>query len=155
MEKTSTSDHHRGPRAGGVSRIARRGVLLLPLALLPGCAVVDRVRPAVTVTLTIVASGWTGWSKEQPEPETSTEEVTRGSEFVRRALGDDITFTVRSATDRELTLHTSTPMSERAWGDGINLTTDQDTFTIAAGGTLTITTPSMDGGTTFEITYEE
>ena len=100
----------------------------------------------MTVTLTIVASGG----------RLSNSRAGRSaSEFVRRALGDDITFTVRSATDRELTLHTSTPMSERAWGDGIDLTTDQDTFTIAAGGTLTITTPSMDGGTTFEITYEE
>lgn len=155
MKKTSTSEHHRGARARGVSQIARRGVLLLPLALLPGCALVDRVRPAPTVTLTIVASGWTGWSEEQPEPESSTEEVTRGSEFVRPGFGDDITFTVRSVTDRQLTLGTSTPMSERAEGEGIDLTTDQDTFTIAAGGTLKITTPSMDGGTTFEITYEE
>ena len=116
---------------------------------------VGRLRPAPTVTLTIVSSGWTGWSEEQPEPEDSTEEVTEGTEFERPALGEAMTFTVLSVTSEELTLRTSSPMSTRSESGGIDLRTDEDTFTIAVGETLEIVTPTMDGGTTFEVTYEE
>ena len=141
---------HAGPTARRST--TRRGVLLAtPLLLLPGCALVDRVRPAETVTLTVVTSPWSGWSREQPEEETSTEEVTRGSTFTRSAMGEDVVFTVRTCTTKRVVLRTDTTLSEREGDDGIDLGTDQDTFTVRAGETLTVTTPTMDAGTTFEI----
>jgi len=130
----------------------RRATLLAaPLLLLPGCALVDRVRPAETVTLTVVTSPWSGWSREQPEAETSTEEVTRGTTFTRSAMGEDVVFTVRTCTARRVVLRTDTPLSEWEGDEGIDLGTDQDAFTVRAGETLKITTPTMDAGTTFEI----
>ena len=134
----------------------RRGALLAaPLLLLPGCALVDRVRPAETVTLTVVTSPWSGWSREQPEDETSAEEVTQGSTFTRSAMGEDIVFTVGTCTARRVVLRTDTPLSEREGDESIDLGTDQDTFTVRAGETLEITTPTMDAGTTFEISIAD
>lgn len=130
-------------------------MLALPVAALSACKVVDPFQPTLTVTLTVVEQGWTGWSTEQPEPETSIEEVTEGSEFTRTAMGQDIAFTVLSVTARKLRLRTSTALSEREEGGGIDLRTDQDTFTVRAGGSLSITTPTMDAGTTFTLRYAE
>lgn len=130
----------------------RRGALLAaPLLLLPGCALVDRVRAAETVTLTVVTSPWNGWSREQPEDETSTEEVTQGATFSRPALGGDVVFTVRRCTEQRVVLRTDIPLSEQEGDGGIDLGTDQDTFTVTAGETLTLITPTLDAGTTFEI----
>ncbi|HEX7352147.1 hypothetical protein, partial [Brachybacterium sp.] len=71
------------------------------------------------------------------------------------SMGQDIAFTVLSVTSRKLRLRTSTALSEREEGGGIDLRTDQDTFTVRAGGSLSITTPTMDAGTTFTLRYEE
>lgn len=111
----------------------------------------DRVRPAATVTLTIVTSPWSGWSREQPEDETSAEEVTRGTTFTRPVVGGDVVFTVGTCTARRVGLRTGSPLSERKGDEGIDLGTDQDAFTVTAGETLRLTTPTMDAGTTFEI----
>lgn len=135
----------------------RRGVLfLLPVTtLIAGCGLLEAVDPSPTVTLTVVSSGWTGWSTDQPAPESATESVTKGSEFSREGDGGELTLTVKEVDDEELTLRTSQPMSERSETGGIDLTTEQRTFTVAVGETLEITTPTMDGGTTYAITYEE
>jgi hypothetical protein len=141
-------------RAGSTVRClpTRRAALLAaPLLLLPGCAPVDRMPPAATVTLTVVTSPWSGWSREQPGDEASAEEVTRGTTFTRSAMGEDIVFTVTTCTARRVVLRTDTPLSEREGVEGIDLGTDQDTFTVRAGETLKVTTPTMDAGTTFEI----
>lgn len=114
----------------------------------------DLGTPSPTVTLTVLATGWTGWSKDHPEAGPSAESVTKGTEFTRDSAVGELTFTVKSVDEEELTLRTSQPMSERSETGGIDLTTEQRSFTVAAGETLEITTPSMDIGTTFEITYE-
>ncbi|HEX7351470.1 hypothetical protein, partial [Brachybacterium sp.] len=81
------SPSHHAPRRlrrGAPTRVGRRtAVLALPVAALSACKVADPFQPTLTVTLTVVEQGWTGWSTEQPEPETSIEEVTEGSEFTR------------------------------------------------------------------------
>lgn len=143
------------PRQVGGS--TRRAVLFaLPtMALAAGCGRIDKAPPAPTVTLSVVDADWTGWSSDQPEADHGTEQVTEGSEFTRDSMVGELTFTVEAVDEDELTLRTSAPMSPRSEDGGIDLTTDQRTFSVAAGKTLEITTPTMDGGTTFEITYEE
>lgn len=77
--------------------------------------------------------------------------MTRGTPFTRSAMGEDVVFTVRTCTVRRVVLRTDTPLSERQGEEGIDLGTDQDTFTVRAGETLKVTTPTMDAGATFEI----
>lgn len=148
-----TTTTGRGRRA---SRTRRSVLLLLPVTVMvAGCGRVDVAPPSPTVTLTVISAPWTGWSKEQPEPEPSEESVTKGSTFTRDSQGDEITFTVKAVDDDEVTLSTSEPMSPRSEDGGIDLSTDQTKFSVVKGETLKITTPTMDSGTTFEITYED
>ena len=58
-------------------------------------------------------------------------------------------------TARRVVLSTDTPLSEREGDESIDLGTDQDTFTVRAGDTLEVTTPTMDAGTTFEISIAD
>ena len=58
-------------------------------------------------------------------------------------------------TARRVVLSTDTPLSEREGYESIDLGTDQDNFTVRAGETLEITTPTMDAGTTFEISIAD
>ena len=153
---TTTTTRAAERRSAGILRTRRCVLLLLPVStLVAGCGLVEALNPSPTVTLTVISSDWTGWSTDQPAPESATESVTKGSEFTRDGAGGELTFTVTSVDDEELTLRTSQPMSERSETGGIDLTTNQKSFTVAVGDTLEITTPTMDGGTTYAITYEE
>ncbi|MGP4976025.1 hypothetical protein [Brachybacterium tyrofermentans] len=153
---TTTTTRAAERRSAGILRTRRCVLLLLSVStLVAGCGLLEAVNPPPTVTLTVISSDWTGWSTDQPAPESATESVTKGSEFTRDGAGGELTFTVTSVDDEELTLRTSQPMSERSETGGIDLTTNQKSFTVAVGDTLEITTPTMDGGTTYAITYEE
>ncbi len=123
-------------------------VPLVLLAPVLSCCGTDAGAP---VTLEVTTQGWTGWSREQPEP--SSEEVTlsEGETFTVTMLGDEVTVTVTSVDDDGIELETSKELAPRNRGGGSDLDDLTDEFTLDRDGSVAFTTPSLDAGTTVTV----
>ncbi|MGY5764466.1 hypothetical protein ACXET9_04605 [Brachybacterium sp. DNPG3] len=104
-------------------------------------------------SLRVVISDWTGWSEEQPEPVTVDLEAEEGDVLDLGEAPFGVVLTVTRLTAERLTLTSNDPLSERSEGGGIDLRTKQTTFRVDRGRTIEMTTPTMDAGTTFAVTY--
>ncbi|GAB3106732.1 hypothetical protein GCM10027055_01370 [Janibacter alkaliphilus] len=150
----------------------RRAAALSTLALsapvlLAACGTSGPAEPAGTITVT--ATDWSGWRTPSPSPPTSgtassastpdgpTEvelPASEGASVDVETLTGELTITVTDVDDDEVELETSQGMSLKGEG-GISLTDVPDEFTLAAGETLALSTPTMDAGTTVELTWEQ
>lgn len=154
----------------------RRAAALSTLALsapvlLAACGTSGPAEPAGTITVT--ATDWSGWRTPSPSPPTSgtassastpastpdgpTEvelPASEGASVDVEILTGELTITVTDVDDDEVELETSQGMSLKGEG-GISLTDVPDEFTLAAGETLALSTPTMDAGTTVELTWEQ
>lgn len=121
--------------------------LLLLAPLLAGCGAGDEG----PVTLEVTTQGWTGWSEQQPEPETESVTLEEGDSFTVTMLGDEVTVTVASVDDEEIELETSKELARRNPGGGSDHDDLTDEFTLDRNGSVAFTTPSLDGGTTVTV----
>lgn len=124
---------------------------LLALGLVTSCGTDEGDADAETgpVTLEVTTQGWTGWSREQPEPETHEVTVSEGDTFEVHVLGGPATFTVVEVRGDELELESDESFSVRdGTGSGFSLTDTETEFEVNRPGRLELVTPTMDAGTT-------
>lgn len=133
----------------------KRWFLVLAAVLaLAGC-IPDQdpeLRPAPEID--VVQQDWTGWQREQPEPEEHTLTGAKGERLTVRGMGGELTVEVTGVGDETVEIETSQSMSQRVPGrSGIDLTSDQRDFTVRRGEPLEITTTTTDQGTTLTLTW--
>ena len=121
--------------------------VLLLLPLLAGCDADDG-----PVTLEVTAQDWTGWSREQPEPESESVTLSEGGTFTVSMLGEEVTVTVAEVADDGIVLETSKELARLSAGGGSDHDDLTDEFTLDRDGSVAFTTPSLDGGTTVTVT---
>lgn len=107
-------------------------------------------KPAATedVDLDVTVQDWNGWSRDQPKPTSRTESVGEGDSFEVKVLTGELTITVMAIDDEEITIETSRAMSEKRDGGGIDVRADDAEFTFDRDGEISLSTPTMDAGTT-------
>lgn len=128
--------------------VLRAAVPLLLLApVLVGCGADDDG----PVTLEVTTQDWTGWSREQPEPETESVTLGEGEAFTVTMLGDEVTVTVTEFDDDGIELETSKELARRNPGGGADHDDLTDEFTLDRDGSVAFTTPSLDAGTTVTV----
>ena len=103
------------------------------------------------VTLEVTTQDWTGWSREQPEPDSESVTLGEGETFTVTMLGDEVTVTVADVDDDGIVLETSKELAHRNPGGGSDLDDLTDEFTLDRDGSVAFTTPSLDGGTTVTV----
>ncbi|QIX26652.1 hypothetical protein ncot_08575 [Nocardioides sp. JQ2195] len=127
-------------------------VTLLAVAglLVGACAggrtdVEERVGP---VTLEVVSQDWSGWSKEQPDPENTRVSVSQGDTFSVPVIGDDVVVRVSEVHDEGMWIETDQDLMRK--DDGFDDADDE--FELENGVPLELTTTTMDAGTTITLT---
>ncbi|GAA1520381.1 hypothetical protein GCM10009788_25320 [Nocardioides humi] len=120
-----------------------RRLLLAPLLLavlpLAGCG-------DGPVRLEVTVQGWTGWSREQPEPVVTMYELSAGDSLTVGVLGEPhLVVTVVQVSGREVALETSAPMMPEPPGDL------RREFSLDRHGAVTFGTPTLDAGTTVTV----
>lgn len=110
-----------------------------------GCDSPDSSGGTGRFTLKVTTSSWSGEEYYTPEEETY-EYVLDVPGTIRVPPDQDTGVSVRiiELFDNGITFEMDQAMSP--YGGGINLMTDQTVFTIYAGQTLSLVTPSMDAG---------
>lgn len=116
--------------------------------------------------LTLTLQGWTGWSREQPSPETITVEARRGqvlgaSDFGMSGSDLEIFQKIFGCRIRLMTLHDDRAVFEhqrlviRNPSGTINLTAPSTgTFLLRPGQRIELATPTMDGGICLSVALE-
>ncbi|KQZ70448.1 hypothetical protein [Nocardioides sp. Root151] len=105
-----------------------------------------------SVELKVVSEDWSGWSKGQADPKTTTVDVAEGETFEVAVVGGPMTFEVTDIRDDGITVETDQAMSTKQDGGGINLNSDEKEFDVDDGTSLELTTLTMDAGTTVTLT---
>ena len=117
--------------------------LVVPLGISVAAALGDDDGP---VRLEVTVQDWTGWSREQPAPETRTVTVAEGEDLTVDAVGGEVTITVLAVSDDEVRVETDTDLA--ADGDYDDL---DRTFALDRPGSVEMRTPTLDGGTTITL----
>ncbi len=135
-----------------------RSSLLLPAtlaiaaALLTACGSDPGGGGMGAVRLEVTVQDWTGWSREQPDPEVATHELAEGESFTVAVVGaEELVVTLARVGDGEVELATSEPMSGEGEGGGVDLNDPRTDFTLERGGAVVFSTPTLDGGTTVSV----
>lgn len=135
--------------AGMTARVTFPAALLAVLALVVPAGV--SVAAALgdddgPVDLEVTVQDWTGWSREQPAPETRTVTVAEGDDFRVDAVGGEVEVRVLAIGDGEVRVETDTDLATDGDYDDLDRT-----FTLDRPGSLELRTPTLDGGTTITL----
>lgn len=104
------------------------------------------------VELEIVVQDWSGWQREQPEPETRSVTVGQGDAFTVSTVGDDVTVTVIGLHRDRIELGTSSELAPESGAGGSDLNQLRSRFELRRGGAVEFSTPTLDAGTSVRIT---
>ncbi len=115
-------------------------LVLSTLVVLTGC---DKKKS--DYKLEIKESSWSGWSEDyEPEETTKEYEIVLNKEYVVNPNSLGLTFTIKKINKDSIVIETTEPFSDSK--EGIDLYTKKTEFTVKAGETLELTTPTMDSG---------
>lgn len=108
-------------------------------------------------TLRIEVSSWSGWEEPAPgaEPQVAVHELrgAEGEQVTVDVLTGELRITVDERDGDALKLELDQEMAPHGSGGGMSLNDLQDEFTLEAGDTIGFSTPTMDAGTTVEVTW--
>ncbi|MFC7405277.1 hypothetical protein [Georgenia alba] len=128
------------------SRPGVRHVLPL-LAVLIGLAACSAEPEPDPVEVSVEVRDWTGWSREQPEPEHTTVELSDGATFQVETVSGTVTFTATDVSVEDIELETDQDLVVPNPGGGIDLDGGESRFTLTPDPPLELVTPTMDAGT--------
>jgi hypothetical protein len=103
------------------------------------------------VELQVTVQDWSGWQREQPEPETRSVTVGLGDSFTVDTLGDDVTVTVLALNRNEIELGTSSDLAPESGLGGADHNRLRSTFDLRRDDAVEFSTPTLDAGTTVRI----
>lgn len=108
-------------------------------------------------TLRIEVSDWNGWQRPDPDAEPQAKPYLlsgeEGEEIEFRLIDGELRITVEDRDDDSLTLRLDRPVAPRTAQGGLSLNDLEDSFTLEAGETVAFATPTMDAGTSVEVTW--
>lgn len=123
--------------------MARGSRLLLALLALPGALALTGCGDDGPVELEVTVQDWSGWQREQPEPERFTRTLAEGDTFTVDVLGeDDLEVTLVEVDGGEIAVETSARLAV----DG-GLRDLATSFSFERGGSIELETPTLDAGT--------
>lgn len=107
--------------------------------------------------LRIEVSSWNGWEEPAPgaEPRVAVHELrgAEGEEVTLDVLTGELRITVDERDGDALRLELDQEVAPLGSGGGMSLNDLQDEFALEAGDTVRFSTPTMDAGTTVEVTW--
>ena len=131
-------------------------IAVLPTVLFAaGCADEgggDTATDPAPLTLSVESQGWTGWQREQPEPELTSETITDGSTFEVAAISGPIEFTVVEIAGYGVELETDDSLVITDAEGDIDFDETTTHFTLDREEPLALATPTMDAGTHITLT---
>lgn len=103
------------------------------------------------VELEVTVQDWSGWQREQPEPETRSVTVGQGETFTVDTIGDEVTVTVLALHADRIELGTSDDLAPEGGLGGADHNDLSTTFELRRGGSVEFSTPTLDAGTSVRI----
>ena len=99
--------------------------------------------------LTVYARSWSSNDRMQAPEEEFYYDIKLNEKYVVKKDSFELSFTVTEINENSIVIKTTEPFSDNE--TGINLLTDKKEFTIERGGTIKLTTPTMDAGGIFTL----
>ena len=136
-----------------MKHILGRGIVaLVAMAMTAACG--SDATSAGSVSIKVVSADWSGWTEEQPEPETSTVTASPGSTFeVTTAVGT-VEFSVVEVDGDHIELETDSALVPLNPGGGMDFDAATERFTLISEEPLQLGTPTTDAGTTVTLTVK-
>lgn len=131
--------------------------LALGAIVLVGCGddgpIVESV-PERVPTLVVTEQWWSGWTEDQPDPNTAEYAIRNGDELVLGEASMSATLIVDAVTDRTVTIRVADVAIDQPPGSYDLSGCGEHVLEVTVGDRVEFSTCTLDGGTSWTVSYD-